>query len=67
MEENWGSGFRVHVALIPDTSFTGGFEIMIQLNNPADLTVSDNEICPTSSSMYHLSINYSQPRVPSNI
>ena len=67
MEDNWVSGFLLHVALIPDTSFTGGFEIMIQLSYPADLTVSDNEICPTSSSMYHLSINYSQPCVPSNI
>ena len=43
MENNWGSGFRLNVGLIPDTSFTGGFEIVFQLNSQADLTVSDNE------------------------
>ena len=40
MDENWGSGCKISLVLIPDTSFTGGFAVLIELNSPADLTVS---------------------------
>ena len=35
-------GFLLGVELILDTSFSGGLRILIQLNNPAELTLSDN-------------------------
>ena len=44
MNDNWSTSFDLGAELIPDTSFTGGFEILIQLNGPADLMVSVNEI-----------------------
>ena len=53
-------GFWLHVELIPDTSFSGGFRILIQLNNPADLTVSDNQMPPLPSNINNLSFHTSR-------
>ena len=40
MSDNFNTGYRISLTLIPDTDFGGGFEVLIELNSPADISVS---------------------------
>ena len=42
LDNDFGAGFGYFLVLtlVPDTTFTGGFEVLVQLAGPADLSVS---------------------------